>query len=80
MGQVTVKRWKALADNARHGGGLVGVDERAYPRDFAVFARYHKAPQRIITARYSLPDPLTFDELEAFLERAGERYGVRLVG
>ena len=36
-----------LSCRRRRQGGFVGVDEKAYPVDFAVFARYHPALRAI---------------------------------
>ena len=53
---------------------FVGVDERAYPRDFAVFVRYHDDLLRKIDARYAPPPPLSLAELEHFLNETHGRY------
>ena len=62
-GMAPVPEWQRL-------GGLVGVDARAYPRDFGVFVRYHYALRRQFRARYALPPPLALEELEAFCDAA----------
>ncbi|RFU20412.1 hypothetical protein [Geodermatophilus marinus] len=62
--------WQRLAGRARHRGRLLGVDPRAFPADFAVFARYAGALR-------SLPDaglprtPLALDDALAGLRGAG---------
>ncbi|HET6521304.1 MAG TPA: hypothetical protein VFG47_16015, partial [Geminicoccaceae bacterium] len=76
LGLPPIERWRALLGRARREGRFAGVDEDAYPADFAVYARYHDAIQAI-PARYPLPAPLTLDRLERFLDRRGERYAVR---
>jgi hypothetical protein len=58
IGLTPIERWRALLARARRHGAFVGVDERAYPADFAVFARYHPALRKI-AGRY----PLVFAQL-----------------
>jgi hypothetical protein len=58
----------ARADEWRRLGEPIGVDMRAYPRDFGVFVRYHYALRRRFRARYPLPEPLPLSELEAFCD------------
>jgi hypothetical protein len=55
------------------------VDERAFPRDFAVFVRYHFDFFRKIRARYPMPPALTFRELNEFLRETHSRYRVQWV-
>jgi hypothetical protein len=54
-------------------GSFLGVDEQAFPRDFATLARYHQALARV-RKRYPMPPPLSLEELDAFLDRSGECY------
>lgn len=49
-------------------GELIGVDPRAYPRDFGVFVRYHYALRKRFRARYPMPAPLPLAELEPFYD------------
>ena len=77
IGLPPIDRWRAILGRARREGRFAGVDEGAYPADFAVYARYHDAIKEI-AARYPLPAPLALDRLERFLaERGGDRYPVR---
>jgi hypothetical protein len=69
-------RWEALLGRARRGGRLVGVDRRAFPRDFAVFTRYNRALRRL-RPLHPLPDPMTIEELDEFLMASRDRYAVR---
>ena len=55
---------------------FVGVDESAYPRDFAVFVRYYFDLKRKIHERYSLPPPATLPQLDEFLHQTKGRYRV----
>jgi hypothetical protein len=41
IGLTSVEHWRRILRRARKEGAFIGVDESAYPRDFAVFARYH---------------------------------------
>jgi hypothetical protein len=53
----------------------VGVDERAYPRDFNVFIRYHRDARRL-SGRYPMPEPLDVASFDRFLAGAGGAYRV----
>jgi hypothetical protein len=46
----------------RQGGRFVGVDEQAYPADFAMFARYDRALRRL-DRRWPVPSPLSWGEV-----------------
>jgi len=76
VGVVPIGRWRSILGRARRRGAFVGVDAARYPRDFAVFARHHLSLRRSAPP-HPLPQPLTPQELEQFLERAGESYPVR---
>lgn len=80
VGLASIDRWHSVLQRARRRGRFVGVDERAYPQDFAIFPRYRKAIQQAIAARYPMPRPLTLRELDAFLAEPGARYAVRWEG
>lgn len=80
IGQAPARRWRAIAERAKRRGALIGVDEEAYPRDFATYARYQSSLRRQVRARYPLPGPLGLRELYRFLERAGDAYSVRFSG
>lgn len=66
VGLAPIERWQALCRRAN--GRLIGVDAKAYPRDFAAFARYHYALREQFRARYPIPEPLPLQELERFLQ------------
>ena len=77
IGLASIERWRALLARARRRGTFLGVHERSYPRDFATFARYHAALPKV-----SEPlelEPLSWSELEEFIERNRSRFGVRWV-
>ena len=75
IGIAPIERWRALLKHARHGRSFIGVDEEAFPRDFATFVQYHKDMQKI-PDRYPLPEPLTLMQLDRFRQQAGHRYAV----
>jgi hypothetical protein len=66
VGVTPMKRWTALAGRARRRGRLLGVDPRRYPRDFAVFARFHTELRRLGPPR-AMPAPLPLAALEPVL-------------
>jgi hypothetical protein len=79
IGLVPIEQWRQLGHRAARGTGFIGVDERAFPRDFAVFVRYHFDFLRKIRARYPMPSALTLAELNEFLREAPNRYRVQWV-
>ena len=79
IGLTPIERWRALLRHARQRGCFVGVDEKAYPADFAVFARYHPALRKI-PGRHPLPPPLSWAQFEEFISQTGadRRTGVTI--
>jgi hypothetical protein len=79
IGLAPIERWRTLLARAREGGRFVGVDEHAYPADFAVFARYNPALRRL-DGRWPVPPPLSWGEVEDFLGQsdAARRSGVSI--
>jgi hypothetical protein len=77
IGLVPIERWRALLARARKRGDFVGVDVKAYPRDFAVFVRYHRDLPRRISTRYPLPEPLPLERFYEFLARRRDGNAVR---
>jgi hypothetical protein len=75
-GLASIGRWQSLLRQVRHGA-FIGVDTRTYPRDFAVFVRYHAALKRAISARYPLPSPLTLAQWSTFWEETASQYHVQ---
>ena len=52
IGLASIERWRALLAQAERRGEWVGVDSTVYPRDFAVFVRYHDDLRRKVKAHY----------------------------
>jgi len=75
VGLPSIERWSAVLDRAQSVGRFVGVDRAAFPRDFAVFLRFHRELASI-SARRPMPPPLTLADLDAFLGEAGQRFAV----
>jgi hypothetical protein len=69
IGLAAIPQWRRLIDRARRDGAFVGIDPEAFPRDFAVFVRYHDALLKQVRARYPRPPNLTLKELDDFLIR-----------
>lgn len=78
IGLAPIERWESILRRARERGSFVGVDEDAFPRDFATFVRYHTEMKKI-EARYPIPGPLALSQLDTFLEHYGSRYPVRWI-
>jgi hypothetical protein len=78
-GFAPASRWREVIDRVG-AGGLLGVDEEAYPRDFAGLKRYHEAVKEL-GARQPLPEePLRLQEIDEFVAEAGGRYDVSWLG
>ena len=71
IGVAPVGEWRALLDRAAKVGATAGVDERAFPRDFAAFARAHRALSRI-RHRYPAPPDMPWDEAADVLRQRPE--------
>jgi hypothetical protein len=75
IGLAPIERWQAVLARARRHGSFLGVDERAFPRDFATFVHYHDAVQSI-PDRYPLPEAIPLEQVEDFLRQTASRYAV----
>lgn len=80
IGLPSIEQWREPLRRARLKGAFLGVDERVFPRDFAVFTRYYFDLLRTIQARYPRPSPLTVKALDEFLDHNNGRYAVRVEG
>lgn len=80
VGLPSIEQWREPLRRARLKGSLLGVDERVFPRDFAVFTRYYFDLLRTIPTRYPMPPALTVKELDQFLDDSDGRYAVRVEG
>lgn len=76
IGLAPISRWRGLLGQASLRGAFVGVDESAYPRDFATLVRYQSELPDTVPHRHPLPPPLLLREFEEFLASAAERYDV----
>src|SRR6266567_8777902 len=76
IGLVPIGKWRSLFPRALQRGDFIGVDEASFPRDFAVFVRYHFDYLRKIPARHPSPPVLTLDELNEFLAQTRDRYRI----
>jgi hypothetical protein len=75
VGLASIGQWRSVLDRATKVGSFLGVDEQAFPRDFASVTRYHRALAKV-RKRYPMPRPLPLRDLDAFLDRQGDRYEV----
>lgn len=76
VGLPSAADWRALIEHASSRSKFIGVDPAAFPRDFAVYARYHDALLRAVPQRYPLPSPLTLAQFDQFLGINAHRYDV----
>jgi len=77
IGLTPIDRWRRILEHAQKQGTFVGVNENAYPRDFAVFVRYHFDFKRKARSRYPMPPPVTLEQLDRFVEQSASRYRVQ---
>lgn len=75
-GLAPIERWRRILESAPGKGQFLGTDPKKYPKDFAVFGRYHSA-LRSIPGRHPIPDPLGLEEFEGFLRERSEDRGPR---
>ena len=80
VGVAPPDRWRPILDRAKRRRGFLGVDEAAFPRDFAAMVNFHRSIPRTIAARYPIPGPITLGRLDAFLAESGDRHRVRWLG
>lgn len=74
--QASIDRWRKVLDRARRTGEFIGMDPEAYPRDFAVYTRYHKAIPEKIPSRHALMPPLPMKRFEVFMDRAEKKHEI----
>jgi hypothetical protein len=74
-----IDAWRELIGQASVRHAFIGVDPASFPRDFAVYARYHDELLGIIRQRYAMPAPLMLRQLDRFLHTNAHRYRVQWV-
>jgi hypothetical protein len=67
VGLASIEQWKEILAKARRKGEFVGVDEQAYPRDFAVLPLFQHQLIKQVPARYPLPPPVAPATVESFI-------------
>jgi hypothetical protein len=77
IGLTPIEHWRRILQRARSRSSFIGVDEAAYPRDFAVFVRYYFDLQQKIKNRYLPPPPATLKQFDDFVKENNGRYAVR---
>ena len=66
----TRSAWRALLAQAERRSEWVGADPTVYPRDFAVFVRYHDDLRRKVKAHYPLPAPIALKDFDEFVQES----------
>jgi len=72
IGLAPIHDWEELVARARKIGAFVGVDTKAFPRDFAVFARAHRELTRTHHL-YPRPDPMSWEAAAKLMRRHADR-------
>ncbi len=75
VGLARAEEWARVLDRATKVGSFLGTDPSAFPRDFAVFARFHRELTRV-RGRQPMPPPMRWPEAAESLAGAD---GVELV-
>lgn len=75
VGVTPIETWRSLLAQARRRGIVLGVDEKAYPRDFATLVRFHRDLDRL-GPKQEPPPPLALDRFEAMLREHAAASGV----
>lgn len=70
VGQASIEDCRSLFPLARERGFFLGVDEQAYPRDFAALKNYHLA-LKSLKPHLPMPEPAGRDLFERVLEHSG---------
>ncbi|MBW3596883.1 MAG: hypothetical protein KY475_06355 [Planctomycetes bacterium] len=76
VGLAPIDRWRSLLSRATRRGSFLGVDEAAFPKDFATYVRYHKQLRNIPGPHHPMPPPLSIEALDEFLDDRGDAYAV----
>lgn len=76
-GLASIQEWRSVLKRAKQRGEFVGVDENAYPRDFAAMMRYYTDLKEKFSERYSLPASLTLEQLDRFIEKMRDRFPIQ---
>jgi hypothetical protein len=76
-GLASIQEWRSVLNRAKQRGEFVGVDEKAYPRDFASMMRYYTDLKEKVSQRYALPSSLTLEQLDRFIEEKGDRFPIQ---
>lgn len=73
---VTIKEWEKAISVVKEKYDFIGVDKQAYPRDFAMYARYNKALQKKLKERYFIDQNLELKDFENFYYENKDKYKV----
>lgn len=68
-GSTPMSRWKAIMNRAKVKGDFIGTSPKEYPVDMAVYARYSKDLEKIVSKDLSKPEPLELDLALKLLEK-----------
>lgn len=80
MGLPSIESGESRFAGLASKGHFSGVDERVFPRDFAMFMRDYFDLLQTIPARYLMMPASTVKELDEFLNHNSRRYAVQVDG
>lgn len=78
LGQASIGEWRSILQRARTRGQFLGVNEQTYPMDMSSFIR-HYTDLKHLSPCYPMPEPLTLQQLDQFLEQTDNCYSVRWI-
>jgi hypothetical protein len=70
IGVASPERWRAALARARRHGAFLGTRAKAFPEDFAVFARFYKELSAL-PERHAVPPPLPLTEIDQLIAPFG---------
>ncbi|MDV2994606.1 MAG: hypothetical protein N4J56_004260 [Chroococcidiopsis sp. SAG 2025] len=70
LDQTSIDEWRSILNRGGDCCQFVGVNEQKYPHDLASSIRHYTQLKKL-HGRYPIPEPLTLDQLDAFLAQAG---------
>lgn len=79
VGQASIDYWRSILAHARLRGQFIGVNQRQYPGDLSSFTRHYTELKKL-PKRCPIPNPLTLQQFDAFLEQSPNQYPVRFSG
>ncbi|PSB13249.1 hypothetical protein C7B76_20460 [filamentous cyanobacterium CCP2] len=79
LGVAPIEEWRSILERANRKGAFIGVNEQTYPGDLASFARHYLDLKSFDGEHYPIPEPLTLQQLDRFLNQFSDQKNNDLV-